>query len=173
MTNQPAPRAVLAPSLRLAHAIITTPDLERLRVFYENTLGLHLLAIDQTPAAPARRMGVFASETGVVLLALEVAGPDVGLVSAPTAPSAVERIVFQVDTVVEHDAITDRLVAAGASDGNTCLIARGPVVTVTFTDPDGRTINLVRPNFDWTPEPEIEIRDQQLLDQTLSSRPHP
>lgn len=173
MTNQPAPPTLSAPSLRLAHAIITTPDLERLQNFYENTLGLHLLAIDQAPPPPARRMGVFASETGVVLLAREIAGSDVGLDRAQNHPAAIERIVFQVDSAVEHGAITDRLVAAGASDGNTCMIARGPVVTVTFTDPDGRTINLVRPNLDWTPDPDIEIRDQHLLDHTLSSGPHP
>jgi catechol 2,3-dioxygenase-like lactoylglutathione lyase family enzyme len=173
MTIPTAPHPVATPSLRLSHAIITTPDLERLQIFYEDVLGLHLLAIDQTPPPPARRMGVFASETGVVLLAREVVDCDVAPDSAPKRPAAIERIVFQVDSVTEHDAITHRLVGAGACDGNTCTIARGPVVTVTFTDPDGRIINLVRPNFDWTPEPDIEIRDQQLLDHTLKARPHP
>ena len=171
MTDQPALHAVSAPTLRLAHAVITTPDLERLQVFYENTLGLRLLAVDRSPAPPARRMGVLASETGVVLLVREIAGCDVDPTTSLSTPPPVERIVFQVDTVAEHDMITDRLVAAGASDGNSCTIARGPVVTVTFTDPDGRTINLVRPNPDWTPAPDIDIRDQPLLDRTLSTRP--
>lgn len=165
MTDQPTPNASMAPSLRLAHAIIVTPDLARLRVFYENTLGLRLLAIDRSPT---RQMGVFASETGVVLLALEIAGCDVDPGPAPTTPSAVERIVFQVDTAAEHDAITGRLVAAGASDGNACDISRGPVVTVTFTDPDGRIINLVRPNPHWTPEPDIDILDRDLLGRTTT-----
>jgi catechol 2,3-dioxygenase-like lactoylglutathione lyase family enzyme len=80
----------------------------------------------------------------------------------------VERIVFQVDSTAEHDAITHRLVAAGASDGNVCTVTRGPVVAVTFTDPDGRTINLIRPNPHWTPQPDIDILDRDLLEETTT-----
>lgn len=158
-------------SLRLGHAAVITPDLDRFRAFYENTIGLRLVATDESPPPPADRLGVFATDTAVALLAFEIPGSDPRPGTQLGERGAVDHFAFQVDTRTELDAVAQRLAAAGASDGDVCTLSRGPVQSVAFTDPDGRALNVVCPNPDWRPDPGVQITDDDLLARTIHPQP--
>ena len=72
---------ILPPSLKAwaqDHVGIVTPDLDRLRSFYEHTLGLRLVVIDRPDGdAPFDRLGVFAAGTAA---SMALASTSVGFV---------------------------------------------------------------------------------------------
>lgn len=141
----------------LGHVAVTTPDLDRLRRFYENTLDLHLVAIEHTLPAPVKRLGIFAAGSGVTLLAFEVPGADVDSSGGLGQRGSIDHFTFHVDALADLEAVASRLVAAGASDG--AVVPRGPMHSVFFRDPDGRALNVTCPNPAWSPSPSLEIVD--------------
>ena len=84
MTHQTTDRAA-APTARararLGHVGVHTPDLDRFRRFYEDVLGLRLVAVDHPTGAPFRRMGAFTDRDGesTALLVFEIPGYSSGL----------------------------------------------------------------------------------------------
>lgn len=140
--------------IHLAHVRVVTADLDRFTRFFEYTLGLGLVAIDNLPQDGGERLGVFADTNGVTVLALE--RPDFGPGSAGDTGGrgAIDLVTFQADGT-EFDDATARLVETGASDGT--IHTDGPTHAVRFNDPDGRTWSLCRPNPDWQPPESVEL----------------
>ena len=146
--------------IHLGHAAIITRDLDRLRSFYEHTLGLEVIAED-TPSVPGcTRLAAFHDGRSVALLAFEK--PDAELVAPQPMGERgpIDHLTFMVDDADAFSEAASRLVAAGASAGEVHPI--GPTLSVSFTDPDGRPVNLQRPNPDW--DPASIGADESILD---------
>ena len=135
--------------IRLGHAAIITPDLDRLRRFYEHTLRLEVVAEDVPPDAAFTRLAAFSDGRSVALLVFEQ--PDVELVIGQPfgGRGPIDHLAFVVEDPVAFDAAARRLVDAGASSGEVRPL--GPTLSLHFVDPDGRPLNLQRPNPDWDP----------------------
>lgn len=142
-------------TVQLGHVAVITGDLERLRAFYEHTVGLRLAVIDRPDSDRFSRVGVFTADARVALIALEQ--PDVDLPApSPVAPvQPIDHFTLFVSTEEDFERVRARLVAAGATDGEVCPI--GPTYSVGFHDPDGRLVQLHRMRDDWAPGPEAEV----------------
>ena len=149
-------------AVHLGHVAVTTSDLDRLRRFYEATLGLKLVAIDSAPKGAARRTGVFGTDDTIALIAFEVLDAEMASVADVGQRGPIDHFSFRVETQADFRAVTDRLVAAGATDGAQCATRRGPFHVVGFCDPDGRRLNLVCPDHTWSPDPAAEVVDRTL-----------
>lgn len=136
--------------IHLGHVHVVTADLDRFARFYEHAIGLRLVAVDHAPHDGAGRLGVFADARGVAVVATEQ--PDFDLEGEPDGGSAI--VAFDADAD-EFDTAVDRLVEAGASNGE--RTSDGPTQTVTFFDPDGRACRLCRPDPGWTPPASVDV----------------
>lgn len=167
MTDQrtaPTGTATARARVRLGHAAVNTPDLDRFRRFYEDVLGLRLVAVNHPTGAPFRRLGAFTDRDGesMVLLAFEVPGYASGLADDVIGRRGrLDHIAFYAAEDDEFDEIVERLVDAGASSGAVDLL--GPVRSVLFVDPDGAHHNLQITDSSWRPGPEAEVIDAELL----------
>lgn len=154
--------------VRLGHAAVVTPDLDRFRRFYEDVVGLRQVAVQHPPQAPMRRLGVFTDAAGdaVSLLAFEIPGYESGLADDLLGRRGrVDHITFLVTTDEDFRETTARLVDAGASSGQVDLL--GPVWSVLFVDPDGARRNLQLANPEWHAEATVEVLDADLLESAL------
>lgn len=167
MTHQTTDRAA-APTARararLGHVGVHTPDLDRFRRFYEDVLGLRLVAVDHPTGAPFRRMGAFTDRDGesTALLVFEIPGYSSGLADDVIGRRGrLDHIAFAAADDAEFDEIVERLVDAGASSGTVDDL--GPVRSVLFVDPDGAHHNLQVVVPGWRPGPGAEVVDADLL----------
>lgn len=133
--------------IRLGHATVVTPDLDRLRRFYEHTLGLEVVAEDVPPVERFTRLAALSDGRRVVLLALEQ--PDVEVAGSADEHRAIHHVAFVAADAEAFDAALSRLVETGSSDGVCTPI--GPTLSASFTDPDGRDLRLQRLNPEWDP----------------------
>ncbi len=123
------------PLLSLGHPAVITPDLDRFRRFYEDVIGLRLVAIHHPSRAAYRRVGSFTDATGaaVVLVAYEIPRHRTDLADDLLGRHGrIDHLVFVVDDVDALTAAAGRLIDAGASSG-----AIGPLHSLEFVDPDG------------------------------------
>lgn len=139
--------------IRLGHVHLSTADLDRFARFYEHTIGLRLVAVDHAPQNGSERLGVFADGRGVAIIASEHTDFDLDDGERHNGV-AIDHAAFDADGD-EFDTAVERLVQAGASDGE--MTTDGPTRTVTFFDPDGRACRLCRPDPDWTPPSTVEV----------------
>lgn len=135
--------------IHLGHAAIITPDLERLRRFYEHVLELELVAEDVPPVPGCTRLAVFCDGRAVAMLAFEKPDAETPANRPFGERGPVDHLTFVVADADAFEAATRRLIDTGASTGEVNPI--GPTLSVAFTDPDGRPMNLQRPNPDWDP----------------------
>ena len=145
-------------TIRLGPVGLVTPDLDRLRAFYEHALGLETVALEVAPNPHVERLAVLAGADDVALVVFETA--DAGHRADPGFGhrGPIDHCAFRTDEQ-GFETIRARLVEVAASDGVvSCL---GPVLSLLFTDPDGRASNLQRPNPDWDPS-HIEMPGRDL-----------
>lgn len=135
--------------IHLGHAAFITTDLDRLRRFYEHTLHLEVVAEDVPPDPASTRLAAFSDGRSVALLVFEQ--PDAGAVMSEACGrrGPIDHLAFVVDDEDAFDAAARRLVDAGASTGEVRPL--GPTLSLLFVDPDGRHLNLQRPDPDWDP----------------------
>lgn len=139
--------------IRLSHVSVVTADLDRFTRFYENTIGLRLVAIDHSPHHESQRLGVYADASGIAVLAVEQ--PDFDLKSIdPGEPLAIDHISFEADPS-EFDNAISLLVATGASNGE--RHTDGPMSAVWFIDPDGRSCRLCQRDPAWIPPESVDV----------------
>ncbi|MPZ25902.1 MAG: extradiol dioxygenase [Micromonosporaceae bacterium] len=112
--------------------IISTPDLPRLRTFYERLLG----------AVEVRR---YPDDGPIFFVGLKLGDSELGLVNeAATDLSAPQRIVLSVD-VDDVDGLLDRVETAGGRVlGPSNDMPWGQRVAHVH-DPDGNMVNLTQP----------------------------
>lgn len=138
---------MLGPS-GISHVGVITPDLDRFRAFYENTIGLETTLVFGAGPGHDRQAVLMAGQ--VMLHVFEVPGYD------PTAQGfsgrmfergRLDHLGFTVPDVIALTAIRDRLLAADASSGD--IHPLGPMLSLRFQDPDGldSEINCYDPTF--------------------------
>lgn len=135
--------------IHLGHAAIITPDLDRLRRFYEHVLELDVVAEDVPPVPGYTRLAAFSDGRTVALLAFEKPDAETFATQPFGERGTIDHLTFVVGAADAFEAATRRLVDTGASTGDVTPI--GPTLSVAFTDPDGRPMHLQRPNPDWDP----------------------
>lgn len=149
---------IMSNHIKLGPVGLVTPDLDRLRTFYEHALGLETVAIEIAPNPDVERLAVLAAGDEIAFVVFETADaehrPDPGF--GHRGP--IDHVAFRTDEQHFEEA-RERLIEVAASDGEvSCL---GPVVSLLFTDPDGRASNLQRSNPDWEPT-NIEMPGRDL-----------
>jgi catechol 2,3-dioxygenase-like lactoylglutathione lyase family enzyme len=130
------------------HVAILTADTDRLHAFYgevfEATVsrdsmeaeGMRLSFVD---VGPHTELNVF-----------EITGNDQASRTVPMfGRGPIDHFGLQAASLEAFEAIRDRLVARGASDG--FVTDFGPVLSIFFRDPDGREGEVLVPNPDAQP----------------------
>lgn len=151
------------PAVRLGHAALITPDLERARRFYEDVVGLRAVLVEYPDGAAYRRRAVLTDTAGAsgALVLLEVPGYESGAADDLVGRRGrLDHLGLAVDHD-EFDALVARLVDAGASSGR--IDAVGPTRSVLFVDPDGGHHHALTDNPDWRPAPSTDVIDADLL----------
>lgn len=160
------PRTTAA--VRLGHAAIMTPDLDRARRFFEDVLGLRTLVVEHPQGAPFRRLAVLtdAAAASAMLLLFEVPGYDSGLPDDLIGRRGrIDHLSFVVSDDAEFAVVVQRLVDAGASSG--VVEELGPSRSVLFVDPDGSHHNLQVGLSRWQPAASTDVLDADLLRRSL------
>ncbi|HEY6463294.1 MAG TPA: VOC family protein [Polyangiaceae bacterium] len=110
--------------MRIHHVALRTKDVERLRAFYEDLLGLRVLRRDEA------RGSVWLDLDGAVLM-IERAEAD----EPPVAVGSMELVAFAVE---DKEAWRGRLGGSGRAGGVAIEAETGH--TLYFRDPDGRRV---------------------------------
>lgn len=151
------------PSVRVGHAALITPDLERARRFYEDVVGLRTVLVEHPHGAAYRRLAALADAAGTsaVLFLLEVPGYESGVADDLVGRRGrVDHLGFAV-AASEFDTLVGRLVDAGATSGRVDAI--GPARAVMFVDPDGGHHHAVTTTAHWRPAPSTDVVDEDLV----------
>lgn len=153
-TQPPSTEVVPFPVIAVGHIAVNTSDLARFRTFYEGLLGLpHVITLRESQP-PHLQYGVFAigrdlarQAYDTVIIAYEVPGYDPDADGFGTEMGRRGRIDHFALGVADEAAlleVRDRLVAAGAADGD--VLAMGPYLSAHFRDPDGLAGQITCPN---------------------------
>ena len=138
-----------------SHVAVITPDLDRFRAFYEDVVGLRTAVVLRMTEAPGMRHAVLSVSDSSIVHAFEQPGFDpaaAGIGAEMFSRGRIDHLGFMVASVEELEAVRDRLVAVGASDGTVTPL--GPVHSVHFTDPDGLEGEINAVNLAWDPSQE-------------------
>jgi catechol-2,3-dioxygenase len=114
---------VISPVTRLAHVALATPDVERLRTYYTDVIGLS--AYDE-------------SDSRVYLAS---GGPGPALELRPAAQAALDHVGFELSAAHEEELLA-RLDAAGVDHAIASDAEPGYARLHTLTDPEGNRIQL-------------------------------
>ena len=150
------PRTAPSVSKRLHHHAFVTPDQEATRRFYEEIIGLPLVATWTEVAAfdgavpQAFCHTFFALEDGGAMVFFQFADPELAerfAISPP--PDGFQHVALAVDAPIQ-DAIRNRAEAAGIE---TRLADHGYCLSLYLTDPNGLKLELT------VDHPEVEAID--------------
>ena len=147
------------------HIAMITSDLDRHRTFYEDVIGLDTQLVMGPGDDHGRHAILFAGNC--VLHVFEVPGYDPaaqGVGGAMFERGRLDHLGFTVPDDVGLGEVRDRLVAAGATDGE--IRPLGPTLSVRYWDPDGfeGEVNCFNPAFEPTYGDRDEIVDPGWLD---------
>jgi catechol 2,3-dioxygenase-like lactoylglutathione lyase family enzyme len=115
---------------RLAHATLTTPDLERQIEYYVDVLGLH-------PIERSKKHAVLATRTGLEAIVLEQ-GEKLGL----------PRLAFQVAPNIDLGELATAVKNLGLKVERRSGITPGVADAITFEDPKGTLLEIFS-NYDF------------------------
>lgn len=122
------------------HVATLTTDLDRYVDFYRDVFGAVLLSMSEArPDHP--RMAIIDVGAGAHIGAFEVpAGSIVGDRRQIGGRGPVDHYALAVPSLMDLEAVRDRLVAAGASSGE--ITDFGSAFSVFFRDPDGAELEV-------------------------------
>ncbi|HEY8524676.1 MAG TPA: VOC family protein [Acidimicrobiales bacterium] len=136
----------------IGHVAVITADLDRFRAFYEDVIGLRTALVLRMAGPPGLRHALFLVTAVSFVHAVERPGYDPaadGLGTEIGFRGRVDHLAFHVASVADLEAVRDRLVAVGASEG--VVTPLGPVHSVHFRDPDGLEGEVTATNPAWDP----------------------
>ena len=142
--TQPAPSAdsTKRPPIRLHHNAFVTKDQEKTRAFYEDVIGMPLVAtwteVDELFGAERVYCHTFyALADGSALAFFQFAKPeDQELFDPPLPPSPFRHIALATDQQTQ-DGIRRRIEEAGYTEPETFVLDHGYCVSLYVTDPNG------------------------------------
>jgi catechol 2,3-dioxygenase-like lactoylglutathione lyase family enzyme len=170
-TGAPKARRPLAGRpIGFSHVAMMTADLDRFRAFYEDVLGLSTSIVLKLDHPPYLRHAFLFVDDRTVLHVFEEPGYDpvaAGIGTEIGRRGRIDHFGLMVRGSEELEAVRQRLVAAGASDGTVTPL--GPVLSVHFVDPDGLhgEINAFNDEFDpadLTSSEVLEVPDPAWFD---------
>jgi catechol 2,3-dioxygenase-like lactoylglutathione lyase family enzyme len=123
--------------VHLAHVAVTTGDLDRMRWFYAEVVGLHLRSLASPAGAPYDRVASFGSDDGDRLVVYEVPGYLASERARRQSP-LFEHLALCLPDPMALTALEARLRAAGHLDREPA--GRRGSRLVAFTDPDGTQV---------------------------------
>ena len=130
------PKFALRGPCGISHVGVATPDLDRFRTFYEDTIGLETAVVFGSGPGHARQAVLLAGT--VMLHAFEVPGYDPtahGFSGAMFERGRLDHIGFTVSDTQTLAAVRDRLLAVDATSGD--IRPLGQMLSLRFRDPDG------------------------------------
>jgi len=154
-----------------SHVTVVTPDLDRFRAFYEAVIGLRTAVVVRTTVPPELRHAIILVNDASIVHAFEVPGYDpaaAGMGGEMFSRGRLDHLGFMVASVAELEALRDRLVAVGASDGT--VVSHGPVLAVHFVDPDGLEGDINAVNLAWDPSQETNHEVEEEPDPEMYAR---
>lgn len=169
-----ARRAGSAPAavpVSIGHVAVITPDLDRFRAFYEDVIGLRTALVLRMTQPPGLRHAVLSITDTSILHVFEQPGYDPvadGIGTGLGRRGRIDHVAFHVAGPADLDAVRDRLVAVGASDGT--VTPHGPVLSVFYRDPDGLEGEVTTVNTGWDPTQGDEHVIEEEPDPTLFAR---
>lgn len=116
------------------HLAVLTGDLERLVAFYSDVLGGEPVDVPPQPGSTRARAVRFGPTAALVVVEVDD-NPHADGRGDELRRGHLDHVGFEVPTAAALEAVRQRLVACGASDGR--IDDYGALVTVGFTDPDG------------------------------------
>jgi catechol 2,3-dioxygenase-like lactoylglutathione lyase family enzyme len=123
--------------VRLAHVAVTTGDLDRMRRFYAEVVGLHLRSVASPTGTPYTRVATFGSDDHDRLVVYEVPGYLASERARRQAP-VFDHLALCFPDPMALTALEARLRVAGQLDGEPT--GRHGNRIVSFTDPDGTEV---------------------------------
>jgi len=116
------------------HVAVLTKDSERLHAFYRDVFDATIS--HDLSEAPGIRLSFIDIGTNVELNVFEIDGNSEATRQTPMfGRGRLDHVGLKASSIDAFDVIRDRLIAAGATDG--FVTDFGPVLSVSFTDPDG------------------------------------
>lgn len=133
----------------VSHIAMITADLDRYRAFYDGVIGVDTAVVFGPGDDHGRHAIFFAGDA--VLHVFEIHGYDPaaqGLGTNMFERGRLDHLGFTVPDEAALGELRDRLLAAGATDGE--IRPLGPVLSIRYCDPDGfeGEINCYNPDFD-------------------------
>jgi catechol 2,3-dioxygenase-like lactoylglutathione lyase family enzyme len=123
------------------HLAVLTADLERLVAFYRDVLGGEPVDVPPQPGTRARAVR-FGPTSALVVVEVND-NPHTDGAGEEHRRGHLDHVGFDVPNAAALEAVRQRLVACGASDGR--IHDYGALVTVGFTDPDGMATEVCWP----------------------------
>jgi catechol 2,3-dioxygenase-like lactoylglutathione lyase family enzyme len=155
----------------IGHVAVMTPDLDRFRAFYEDVIGLRTAIVLRMTEPPGLRHAVLSVTDTSIVHVFEQPGYDPaadGIGTELGRRGRIDHIAFHMASFADLEAVRDRLVAVGASDGT--VTPHGPVLSVFFRDPDGLAGEVTTVNATWDPGLETAHELVEEPDPTLFAR---
>jgi catechol 2,3-dioxygenase-like lactoylglutathione lyase family enzyme len=132
------------------HVAILTNDTERLLAFYEDVFDATTTPMPQSPAGSDVRMSLIEVGPFSELNVFQVAGNTEADRQVPMfGRGRIDHLALHAESLAAFEAIRDRLVARGASDG--VVTDFGPILSLFFRDPDGLECEVCIENPDAQP----------------------
>ena len=155
----------------IGHVAVITPDLDRFRAFYEDVIGLRTAIVLRMTDPPGLRHAVLSVTATSIVHVFEQPGYDPaadGIGTGLGHRGRLDHLAFHMASYADLEAVRDRLVAVGASDGT--VSSHGPVLSVFFRDPDGLEAEVTTVNADWDPAQETHDTVEEEPDPSLFAR---
>lgn len=148
----------VAAPIAISHIAAFTSDLARHRAFYEGVIGLRTSLVLRMTHPPHLRHALYFVDERTALHVFEqrdfadAAGVHLDEMGRR---GRLDHVGFMFADRAALEAVRDRLVAAGASDGE--IRPLGPVLSVHFRDPDGLASEANAVNHEFDPDGAGEL----------------
>jgi catechol 2,3-dioxygenase-like lactoylglutathione lyase family enzyme len=130
---------------------ILTNDMGRLQEFYEDVFDATTTPMPQSPEGPDVRMSLIKVGPFSELNLFQIAGNTEADRQTPMfGRGRIDHLALQAESLPAFEAVRDRLVGCGATDG--FVTDFGPILSLFFRDPDGLECEVCVENPDARPD---------------------
>ena len=157
--------------MAIGHVAVITADLDRFRAFYEDVIGLRTAIVLRMSEPPGLRHAVLSVTDVSIVHVFERPGYDPAAEGVGTEigfRGRLDHLAFHMASHADLEAVRDRLVAVGASEG--VVTPHGPVHSVHFRDPDGLEGEVTATNPSWSPSQDDQLVVEEEPDPSLYAR---